>query len=125
LRRRGNHPDEHFFLRGLESITFQSIENDRQRIAGFKPLANFKLWRDKLQAHFDKKYFFDIAKLREDAPLDSPDVEQAVQLGQEILNRYSIAFDGLRDTIEPVNAADIDHLLDLLHECLKNESQNF
>jgi hypothetical protein len=124
LKRRGNYPDEHFSLRDIETITFQNIEADRQRIAGFKPLANFKLWRDKYQAHFDKKYFFDIAKLQKDAPLDAPAVEQAVKLGEEILNRYSIAFDGLHDTIEPVNAADIDRLLDLLHECLETESKN-
>ena len=46
-------------------------------------------------------------------------MEQAVKLDEEILNRYSIAFDGLHDAIEPVNAADVDHLLDLLHKCLK------
>lgn len=125
LKRRCNYPDEPLTLRGLESVTDQSIESDRQRIAGFKPIANFKLWRDKYQAHFDKKYFFDIAKLQKDAPLDSPDVEQAVQLGEEILNRYSIVFDGLHDTIEPVNAADVDHLLDLLHECLENRIEKF
>ncbi len=81
--------------------------------------------RDKYQAHFDKKYFFDIAKLQKDAPLDAPAVEQAVKLGEEILNKYSVAFDGLHDNIEPVNAADIDRLLDLLHECLETESKNF
>lgn len=94
LKRRGNYPDEHFILRGREPITFQSIEADRERIAAFKPLANFNLWRDRYQAYFDKKYFFDIAKLQKDAPLDAPALEQAVQLGEEILNRYSIAFDG-------------------------------
>ena len=95
LKRRGNYPDEHFILRGLEPITFQSIEADRERIVAFKPLANFNLWRDRYQAHFDKEYFFDIASLQRDAPLDALALEQAVQLGEEVLNRYSIAFDGL------------------------------
>jgi len=38
-----------------------------------------------------------------------------VQLGKEILNSYSADYDGNMHAIEPINAADVDHLLDRLH----------
>lgn len=125
MQRRGNYPDGHHVFQNVEAIEFKTIESDRQRIAEFKPLAKFNLWRDKFQAHFDKEYFFDITKLREQAPLDWPNLEQAIELGKEILNRYSRAFDGVGYAIKPVNAADVDHLLNRLHECLEKESQDF
>jgi hypothetical protein len=121
LQRRGRFSDDHFVIRARKFITLETIRIDRQRIAEFDALVNFKLWRNKFQAHFDKEYFFDITKLQEQAPLDWPDLEQAVQLGKDILNRYSMAFDGVAYAVEPVNAADVDHLLDRLHEYLKED----
>ena len=121
LQSRGRFPDDHFAIQDSKAITLETIRNDRERIAEFKVLASFNLWRNKFQAHFDKKYFFDLTKLPEQAPLDWPDLEQAVQLGKEILNRYSMAFDGVAYAVEPINAADVDHLLDRLHDCLKED----
>ena len=116
-QRRGKFPEGH----NRKAITLETIQRDRKRVAKFKSIASFKLWRNKFQAHFDKEYFFDITKLQKRAPLDWPDLEHAVQLGQEILNRYSMAFDGAKYAVEPRNAADVDRLLDLLHECLDTE----
>jgi hypothetical protein len=121
LQRRGRFRDDHFAIQDGKTVTLETIRNDRERIAEFKALASFNLWRNKFQAHFDRKYFFDLTKLQEQAPLDWPHLEQAVQLGKEILNRYSMAFDGVAYAVEPVNAADVDHLLDRLHDCLKED----
>jgi hypothetical protein len=115
LQRRRNYPDDHWMLRNREPVTFASIQNDRKRIAEFKPLASFKLRRDKFQAHFDKEYFFERNKLHEDAPLTWGDLEQVVQLGKEILNSYSADYDGNTRAVEPINAGDVDHLLNRLH----------
>jgi AbiU2 len=88
-----------------------------KRIAEFKPLTSFKLRRNKFQAHFDKEYFFERNKLHKDAPLAWGDLEQVVQLGKEILNSYSADYDGNTHAVElePINAGDVDHLLDRLH----------
>ncbi len=115
LQRRKNYPNDHWMLQNREPITIESIQADRKRIAEFKPLASFKLRRDKYHAHFDKEYFFDRTKLQEDAPLTWGDLEQVVQLGKDILNAYSADYDGNLYSIEPINAADVDYLLDRLH----------
>jgi len=115
LKRRGNYPDGNWMLQNREPVTLESIQANLNRIAEFKPLASFKLRRDKFQAHFDKEYFFDRSKLHEDAPLTWADLEQVVQLGKKILNSYSADYDGNMYAIEPINAADVDHLLDRLH----------
>jgi len=115
LQRRKNYPDDHWMLQNRESVTFASIQQDRKRIAEFKPLKSFKLRRDKFQAHFDKEYFFDRNKLHKDAPLTWGDLEQVIQLGKEILNSYSADYDGNTHAVEPINAGDVDHLLNRLH----------
>lgn len=102
-------------LQNRTPITADSIQADRMRIAEFKPLTSFKLRRDKYHAHFDKEYFFARTKLHEDAPLTWNDLEQLVLLGKEIINAYSADYDGNLHAIEPINAADVDHLLDQLH----------
>ena len=115
LQRRKNYLDDHWMLQNREPVTFASIQKDRKRIAEFKPLKSFKLRRDKFQAHFDKEYFFERNKLHSDAPLTWEDLEQAIQLGKEILNSYSADYDGNTHAVEPINAGDVDHLLDHLH----------
>jgi len=116
LQRRKNYPDGHWMLRDREPVTLQRIQTDHRRIAEFKPLASFKLRRDKYHAHFDKEYFFDRAKLQQDAPLTWGDLQQVVQLGKEILNSYSADYDGSLHSVEPINAGDVDYLLDQLHQ---------
>ena len=115
LQRRKSYSDDHWMLKNREPVTIESIQADRTRIAEFKPLASFKLRRDKYHAHFHKEYFLARTKLQEDAPLTWGDLEQVVQLGKEILNAYSADYDGNLHAIEPINAADVDHLLDQLH----------
>lgn len=115
LQRRKDYPDDHWMLQKRDPVTIQRIQADRKKIADFKPLASFKLRRDKYYAHFDREYFFARTKLQETAPLTWGDLEKVVQLGKEILNAYSADFDGNVHSIEPINAADVDHLLDRLH----------
>lgn len=53
-----------------------------------------RLRRDKFHAHFDKRYFFDRSRIAVDAPLKWSDLDQAMELLKDILNRYSSAYDG-------------------------------
>jgi hypothetical protein len=97
----------------------QTINDDCRRIADFAPLKSFKIRRNKYQAHFDKKYFFSREQLQEDAPIHWDDLEKVVELGKDILNSYSALYDGTSSGIEPVNAADVNHILDRLHRSLE------
>jgi hypothetical protein len=120
LQRRKNYPDNHWMLQNREPVTLARIKNDRQRIVAFTPLTSFKLRRDKFYAHFDKQYFFDRSKLDADAPLTWRDLEDVVKLGKDILNSYSADYDGKLHAVEPINAGDVDHLLNYLHRQLQN-----
>jgi len=51
-----------------------------------KSISNLKTHRDKIYAHFDKDYFYDVKKLYIDAPLSFEDIHQLIKLCQEILN---------------------------------------
>ena len=115
LQRRKHYPNDHWMLQNRNPVTIDTIRADRTRIVEFKPLASFKLRRDKYHAHFDKQYFFDRSKIQQDAPLTWGDLEQVVQLGKEILNAHSADYDGNLHSIEPLNASDVDYLLDQLH----------
>jgi hypothetical protein len=89
-------------------------------IADFEPLKSFRFRRDKFHAHFDKRYFFDRARIAQQAPLKGSDLDNALELLKEILNRYSAADDGEVFHIEPLNVNDLNYLLDRLHRA-KNE----
>ena len=121
LQERKNYPDDHWMLQNRDPVTVVRIENDRKKIAEFSPLRSFKLRRDKFEAHFDKEYFFDRAKLNEDAPLTWRDLEDVIQLGKEILNSYSADYDGKLHAVVPINAADVDHLLDYVYRQRQKE----
>ena len=44
------------------------------------------------------------------------DLDKAMDLFKDILNRYSAAYDGARFHIEPLNIDDLNYLLDRLHQ---------
>jgi hypothetical protein len=114
LQRRRNYPDGHWML-DREPITFQTIQDQRDRINNLKSLRSFKLRRDKFHAHFDKEYFFDGARLSKDAPLKWSDLEELIEVMKDIVNTYSAAYDGNLHELEPMNVTDVDYLLDRLH----------
>ncbi len=116
LQRRRNYADDHWMLQDRKSITFQTIQHDKIMINELNSLSSFKLRRDKFHAHFDKEYFFDREKLSEDAPLIWSDLEAVVKIVKEITNRYSVAYDGSSNLLEPINVTDIRRLLDRLHK---------
>ena len=121
LKRRRNYPDGHWML-NREPITYQTIQEDKQKIRDVDSLPSFKLRRDKFHAHFDKEYFFDRSKLGEDAPLEWPDIDQIIETMKGIINDYSASYDGSLYTLKPVNINDLDNLLDQLYKLKQKES---
>lgn len=100
----------------VEDITFEVIKSDSQKLRDIKSLPSFKFVRDKFTAHFDKQYFFNKAQIPHKAQISWPDdFDECIALGREILNRYSIAYDGQDFEINDSEAHDIDNLLDSLH----------
>ena len=111
LKRRKNYPDDHWMLKDRTKTTAKTVEADRDRIRNLNGLASFRLRRDKFHGHFDKKYFFERAKISEEAPILRTDLEEAVGLMGSIINGYSADFDGLVQSWAPVNIDDLSTLL--------------
>lgn len=121
LQQRPNYIDKDWML-DTESITFEIIQKDKGRIAGLGSLQKFKHRRDKFHAHFDKDYFFNREKLSKGAPLKWSDLEELVTVMKEIINRYSIAYDGAAWSLEPINVTDLDNLLNYVHWTKKRDA---
>jgi hypothetical protein len=115
-------PDGHWLVERAQGIHFKTIQKDRSSITSFAALTSFRLRRDKFHAHFDKRYFDDRQKIAEEAPLKWADLDQAIELFKDILNRYSGAYDGEVFHIEPLNANDLNYLLDCLHQARSKAS---
>lgn len=118
LQRRKNYPDDHWMLK-RKPVTFEMITEDRKRIQELPCLESVSTHRDKYFGHFDKKYFLNFDKLKDEAPLTWGDFQKVVEVISEIIDRYSTAYDGECFPLEAININDVDHLLDRLHKCIK------
>ena len=116
LQLRRNFPDGHWMLRDRAKITMTTINRHRARIRALEGLPSFRLRRDKFHAHFDKQYFFDRIKIAAEAPLRTEDLAAAGSLMGEIINDYSVDFDGKTYAWEPINIDDLDVLLERAHK---------
>ncbi len=115
LKKRIRYPDADWVL-NLEPITSETTQKDIEKIKQIKSLPSFSLRRDKIQAHLDKDYFFNRSKLSEDAPLTWGDLNQIIKVMDDIINRYSLSYDGKELVLMASNINDINHLLDVLHK---------
>ena len=111
LQARRQYPDDHWMLQDRTPITLKSINEDRKKIRGLASLASFKVRRDKFHGHFDKEYFFDRGRLVQDAPLLWGDLETAGEVMGQIVNDYSVDFDGASYAWDSINIDDLDILL--------------
>ena len=99
-------------------ITLETIKQDRERIRSLECLKNFKTLRDKFYAHFDKDFFFDRERMRNEAPTWG-DLKKVAEVTSDVLSNYSRAYDGQHFKLEIDNIDDLDYLLDRLHKCKK------
>lgn len=111
LQRRRQYPDDHWMLQGRTLITARSIELDRERIRSLAALKSIRIRRDKFHGHFDKDYFFDRSRLKEEAPLQWKDLDDAADVMRDMLNKYSAEFDGQLFASKTMNIADLTVLL--------------
>ena len=119
LQRRKSYPNGHWMLQGRVPITFESIEEDREKIRRLAALKSIQLRRDKFHSHFDKEYFFDRQKLQREAPITWENLKEAGDVMMSVLNDYSVDFDGQRFASETMG---IDDLTRLLHAARKGRS---
>lgn len=94
LQRRKAYPDDHWMLKDRKPITLDSINADREKIRSLAVLPSIKLRRDKFHGHFDKKYFDDRSRLKNEAVITWVDIEAAGDVMGSMLNDYSSDFDG-------------------------------
>lgn len=95
------------------------IDSHRAKINEMTPiLDNLFTWRDKYVAHFDKTYFSNGERLKEDASIKFGEIRGLISLADEILNSYSAVYDGNVNMIRATNLFDVDKSLDILNDCL-------
>lgn len=126
-RRRKSNEDRSW---NCKQITFETIKSDYNRLGEIESLPGFELMRHKFTAHFDKPYFFNKSKLHQETNISKiqwSDFDDYISLGREILNKYSLAYDGQEYEIVDVESFDIDYILDALHEyriCVQMNKRN-
>ena len=111
LQQRRGYPDGHWMLQNRIPITAKSIEEDREKIRSLTALKSLRVRRDKFHGHFDKDYFFDRARLQDEAPLRWMDLGEAAEVMGTMLNDYSVDFDGEMFSWKTMNVDDLEHLL--------------
>lgn len=116
LKRRGNYSDSLWAAIKSEDITDVTIKSHRDKIKSTISFNAIRLRRDKLYAHFDKKYFFDKGQLTKDAPMAFHDLENIKAIMKEIIDKYSASYDGNVCDLTYGNSYDIDNVFNILHE---------
>ena len=108
------------------TINEELINEHRAEIENIKGiLDNLFQWRDKYFAHFDKKYFLNDKALVEDYPLNYEDIRYLIDLGAKILNKYSVAYNGMHYSIENVNRDDFEKVINILHKYKQDQRKLF
>lgn len=111
LKRRRSYSDDHWMLKGRVPITAESIEADREKIRALAALKSIHIRRDKFHGHFDKDYFFDRARIQDEAPIRWVDLDEAGNVMGGMLNDYSVDFDGEMFSWKTIGIDDLSRLL--------------
>jgi len=112
-RRRGL-PTDAWQLRQYIPPTSQGVRVDRRRVSALSAIPSIRLLRDQFHAHFNPRYFLEPAHLEHHITLTWTELTQIRDVIEDILNRYSVAYDGDRLIFEPLNQFDIEHVMDAL-----------
>ncbi|MES5896739.1 hypothetical protein [Bacillus cereus group sp. RP43] len=96
-------------------ITNKEIENHKKIIEEKEEsLNNLFMWRDKVYAHNDMKYFFDKEQLPKDAELTMQHIEELIEKAWEIVNFYSLALEGKAWHPDSPDTLDIEKVFSIL-----------
>jgi len=75
-------------------------------------------WRDKYFAHYDSKFFLNDKLLENKYELIVGDIRKLIRLAAEILNHFSIGYDGVANAVRAANLYDVDSVIEILHKHL-------
>ena len=100
-----------------------TVREDRRRLGRLAAAPSLRILRDKYHAHLDRDYFFEPGRLGDTAPLRWQDLTEIRSTVEEILNRYSAAFNGDVLAFEPMNALDVEVVIDALRAWRKRGSR--
>lgn len=113
-RTRQGFPANAWQVQRHEAPTLATVRADRRRLSTLGAVSSLRLLRNKYHAHFDPDFFVDPDRLGEAAPLRWQDLTDIRSTVEEILNRYSAAFNGNVFAFQSMNARDAEYVIDAL-----------
>lgn len=113
----------------IHPVTIELIKEHRKMVNNITPtLEKLFTWRDKHFAHYDKEHFFDTNILEENYELTIGGIRELIVLARNILNDYSVGYNGTVNAVRFYNLFDIDMTIEILHEhlarCLHKQKFN-
>ena len=106
----------------IHPVSLTSINKYRKSVQEVTPILD-KLfdWRDKYFAHYDNKFFLNENLLETKYGLVIGDIRKLIRLAAEILNHFSIGYNGVANAVRTANLYDIDSVIEILHKHLSTK----
>jgi|GEM_PF-4781548 len=102
---------------GISIINTPTLERYKKQLEEQKPiLDNLFKWRDKVFAHYDKKYYLDRKRIHSDAQVKYEEIDNLFELLHSILNDFSLALSGTALYPEATDALDIERLFNVIEK---------
>ncbi|WP_276358066.1 hypothetical protein [Cohnella caldifontis] len=102
---------------GISIINTSTLERYKKQLEEQKPiLDNLFKWRDKVFAHYDKKYYLDRKRIHSDAQVRYEEIDNLFELLHSILNDFSLALSGTALYPEATDALDIERLFNVIEK---------
>ncbi len=93
-------------------ITKEAVDTDEERVQNL-PVTNLIKWRHKKLAHLDKEQALNEVDVMQENPITVQEIDDILTTLDEILNRYSIAYDGVQWAIGlPPVRQQIEYIMD-------------
>lgn len=101
-----------------------AIKQDRDKLSREEEvLSNLRMWRDKRLFHLDKNYAGDLNEVFREYILTIEQFENLFSLAKDILNRYSVYFDGVFNYME-YGMVDV-HLQNFINQLTAEKKRNY
>ncbi|MBN8569346.1 MAG: hypothetical protein J0M18_06920 [Ignavibacteria bacterium] len=118
--------DIEYYKKLHNRVDLDIISKHREQIKQkHKSVESLFFWRDKHFAHNDKKYFLSSDLIAKDSPITYGEIKELIELVQDIMNYYSVAFNGCSNSINYMGQFDIDKILDALTEYKKMKKDDW
>ena len=93
-KRREGDPSLERLIQAVGTLNDTQLDRDIEFCSSRNPkVLNLKMWRDRITFHKDEREIFRQKPFEEDHPLPFADIDELIDAGFEILNRYSAHFD--------------------------------